>query len=203
MSELIEPTEPTEPIVPPVEPNIADVMAALEQLKVVPPAAEPVPVTAAPAPAPPPQAPPSAPVGGRVTRKQYDDMQAYAAQQAQRAEKLVLAQEFGLSEQDLEGDFESPADMRRHAEVLSLRQQLKELEVQMQVQRATLPGTPPSVPAADAGGPTSLIPTTVAELQGQYDAARALGQTAKGRRALLAAIYRDPTKRRAHIIRDV
>jgi len=205
MSEPVVPIVPVEPVAkPPVEPSIADVMAALGKLNTPTPAADSPPAAVA---TPVPVAPPAIPAGGRITRKQYDDALEYAANQAQRAEKLVLAQQYGLSEQDLEGDFDSPADMRRHAEVQALRNQLKELEVQLAAQKGitpTVPPTaPPSVPPADAGGPTSLIPTTVAELQGQYETARAMGQTPKGRRALLAAIYRDPNKRRVHIVRDI
>lgn len=203
MTELIVET-PAEQV--PAEPNLAEVMAVLKTLQV--PQADPTPAEPElkPVTQPAPAAPPTPPAGGRITRKAYDELMQYAAEQAQRAEKLSLGQEFGLTEQELEGTFESPADMRRHAEVLSLRKSLADLELRLASQ-AVSEGAPipavqvPLAPNADTGGQSSIADSVVEELRGKYEAARALGRTPAGRRAMLEAIYGDPTRRSLHINR--
>lgn len=176
------------------EPNLTQVLEQLTTLQTgqadlvtqLTPAPE-----AAPAPAPTPAPVPPTPQG-RVTRAQYEELAQYAADQRQIAERVQLAAEYKLSPEDLEGDFESPSDMRRHAEVLSLRNQLVALETKLAVSPEE---ALPTVPVVDAGGPTSMEDPGVAELRRKYDEARAMGRTAQGRRGLLAAIYNDPTKR--------
>ena len=163
--------------------EMSQVLEALRALKEAPEAA------------PKPEAPkaPPAPTG-RVTKAEYEALQHYAAEQRQRAERLELAQQFGITVEDLEGDFESPADMKRHAEVLALRTHLAELETQLKEVRLEAQA-PPAVPNADTGGPTSTEAGGVEELRRKYTDARAGGRTDRARRALLAAIYSDPTKR--------
>jgi hypothetical protein len=168
--------------------EMGQVLEALRALKEAPVAPEPV---QAPEPAP---EPPPAPTG-RVTKAEYEALQRYAAEQRQRAERLELAQEFGIEAGALEGDFDSPADMKRHAEVLALRSHLADLETQLQAVQA---GTaePPAIPNADTGGPTSTEDSRVEEIRRKYTEARAGGRTLKSRQDLLKAIYGDPTRRK-------
>ncbi len=193
MTDEAQTIDPTETVPP--EPE--DIKTVLETLRAMQEKQDTVPVE--PTPQAPPQAAPAAPAPpdpptGRVTREQYEELARYAAEQRQRAEQLQLAQEFGLDAGALEGNFESPADMRRHAEVLALRQQMASLEAKLAAAQ-TPADEPPLVPAADTGGPTSNEDSRVTELRHQYDEARALGRTETARKALLQAIYADPTKR--------
>lgn len=136
---------------------------------------------------------------GRITRKDYDELVQYAAEQRQRAERLSLAAEFELDEGALEGDFYDPADMRHTAEMLALRNKLTVLEQSLQGRDPTPPdegeGEGGGGPTEDTGGPTSLQDEQMEAIKQAYDKADALGSTKDGRRARLQAIYADPSKR--------
>jgi len=171
---------------------LATSQEALQQQMATPPALE-VPPT--PAPEPPPEP------AGRITRQAYDELAAYAAQRAQETERFKLAVQHGLEPEDLEGEFGSPQMMQQYAEMLALRRQVRSLEESLQ--EGLAPPTPPEgeeeeepeVPPGDLGGPTGEQSAEQVAVQQQYDAAKALGRTVAGRRAMLQAIYSDPTKR--------
>jgi len=143
---------------------------------------------------------------GRITREQYNTMSAYAAEQAQRAERFQLAAEHGLQPGDLEGEFGSPQAMQQYAELLALRQNVQALEERLQ--ESLEPPPPPEPlegeedgsPPGDLGGPTGTQSPEQGALAAQYETAKALGRTAAGRQAMLQAIYGDPSK--ASLVRE-
>lgn len=161
----------------------ADLIAQLSQ--------EATPPEVAPAPTPPP-----APVAGRIKREDYDALADYAAQQAQAAERMRLAKEFGLEETDLDGVFASPTDMRRHAQILALQNTVTQLTSQLEAQAPPPEGEADTgPPTVDTGGPTGTQLAGETELAEAYQKAIALGRTEEGRRAFLQARYLDPAQR--------
>ena len=127
-------------------------------------------------------------------------LEEYAAAKAQEAERLRLAQQFGLDPEELEGQFDSPAQMRQYAELLSLRKQVATLEERLREEREAEKRKEDEeekakIPRADTGGPTGVEGERT-ELEELYERAKKLGRTPKGRQTLLEALYRDPEKRR-------
>jgi hypothetical protein len=139
------------------------------------------------------------------------ELAEFADQQARENTIFRVAAEFGLQPKDLEGfDFQSPTEVRLKAENLALTKRYDQLMQDVSTQRNTLERLAQQVNERDetelgaqssARSPLQQGPTsTEAAVSGgqpgptDYDRAKDLGRTAKGRRRLLQAIYRDPTK---------
>lgn len=149
-----------------------------------------------PEPTPEPTPPPVPPVSGRISRKDYDSLAAYAAAKTQEAERFRLASKFGLEPSELERDFESPQAMEAYAHMLQLQKQVQNLEQRLQGEEEgeeedeeTLVPTP-----ADTGGPTGQQ-AAPSDLEADYARIREMGRTVEARHQLLQAIYRDPSRR--------
>ena len=154
------------------------------------------------APTPTPQ-PPSVPISGRIKREDYDALADYASQTRQELERQKLATEFKLDPAELEGEFTSPVDMRRYAQILALQGTVTQLKSQLEAEKETPPegASGPEAPTVDTGGPSGTQLAGETELAEAYQKARALGQTEAGRRATLQAMYADPERR--SLVREV
>ena len=161
----------------------------------------------------PPEAPrkPERPAGG--SRQEANDyvasIERYAAQQAQRATRFELAQQYKIDPDELDGDYSSPEAMRARAEMLAQEKRLARLEEDLEAERERArkvaeemskasstepePEVPPS--GVDQGGPTYEQPEQAKALQDLYEQAKAYprGREERSVRHLMA-IYQDPTK---------
>lgn len=187
-------TPSTSPVTPaPAAPDLAAALAALTAKLDKLPVAEP------PKPAPQPvvkrtpAAPPARPVAGQTREQQ---LQEFANQKAREVETLRLANEFGLKEEELEGDFASPTEMRLYAQnvkqskdLATLSQSVQALTAQYAAQQARA-AEPEDLP--DTGGPSGTRRDVVQE---RYTESAKLGRTQEARWLRLRAIYSDPNKR--------
>lgn len=158
-------------------------------------------VAQAPPPVSPPESEPAPPDKAALSQREYiKQLEQYAADQAQRAERLALAQEFGIDAGLLTGEFASPESMRAQAQLIALQQDIGELRTELERQRVAAeeveeePPEEPTMSPGFEGGVTSLKSPEERTLAEMYDEARRHGRTAQGRRLLLQTIYRDSSK---------
>lgn len=153
-----------------------------------------------------PPAPPTRPDGrqtAQATQQYMEELAKFGTEQAQKAYAYELAHNMGVDPQALlDADHSRPEDMLAHAERMAEREaneaRIKALEERLQAMvdgRAQTPEEETVPPASvDTGGPTSTKSEAERDLEARYEAAKAAGKTEHGRRMLLEAIYRDPSK---------
>ena len=143
-----------------------------------------------PAPPPPPQLPerPS-----RITQAAYEELARYAAKQAQEAYRYKLAAEYDLDPEELGGEFESPQDMRRFAEMAALRKRLADLEGKLAAAQSPKSEETPASPPGDTGGPTGRKDARE-YLEKKYQEIRQMGHGDEALRRYLTMVYQDPDR---------
>ena len=148
--------------------------------------------------------PPVQPVATAPTAAQgAEALRNYANEQAREAARLRTAIEFGLTEEDLLGDYSTPTELRLAAQVKSMEKKLVSASEQstqiltaiQALQAIQTAPPPPEDNRVDTGGPTSgrrqRSATRAAELREQ---AKSKGSTKEGRWLLLRSIHNDPQK---------
>src|SRR3990167_2100034 len=104
-----------------------------------------------------PRVEPPAPPRGQPTESE-GQLEAFANDKAKEALILRTALKYGLSEDDFDGDYQTPAEVEMAAKVKQLEQQITTLNESAQAQKQeldSLKSTQPPEPNADTGGPTS------------------------------------------------
>ena len=156
--------------------------ATVEQLKKKPPVV--VPPTPPPAPVP--------------AKSQQQQLEQYANDKAREAERLRLCMELGLKEEDLQGDYGTPMEMRNAAMVKAMEKKVddtnKTVATIAESLKSLAEGLKPAEveqPKPDTGGPSGKKKLAAAQL---YEEGKRLGRSERGRWLTLAAIHRDPSK---------
>lgn len=139
---------------------------------------------------------PPAPVPIRKTREQ--ELEEFANAKSREVEVLRVAKEYGLTEEELEGDYATPVELRLAAQVKKMEkdiQQLGQTAADAKAAAESLAAAPPaSENLADTGGPTGKAATREQKIQARHEQAGLAGRTHKGRLLKLMAIHKDPSK---------
>lgn len=124
-------------------------------------------------------------VPGMSQQEYIRKLEEYAASQRKEAERLKLARKYGIDPEELSGEYESPQDMQRAAELIAMKRQIEELKKKV--------SAPPVVPKVDTGGPVASV-DDFSSLDNLYQEIRSGGKTPQTRRLLLDTFYKDPRK---------
>jgi len=124
-----------------------------------------------------------------------NQLAAYAAQQAQEAARYRIAREFSVDPDDLSGEFENEAAMRRHgkqlADLSKLEQQAIAVQARMDALTASSTQSTTEPTVEDTGGPTGAKQPGMAELDAKYSELKGqIGEQAGAN--YLSTVYRDP-----------